>query len=208
MIRLAIAKGRISSEAETLLAQAGLEFPSFDDTRKLIISDKSGLYEVLLVKPADTAVYVETGVADCGIVGRDVIEETDPDVFRLFSMPFAQCKMCVAGKEGFEYKAAKKIVAASKYVRCAERHFKQKQIPCNVIMLNGSVEIAPLLDMSDVIVDIVQTGKTLKENGLVVLEEVFDIAPVFITNKAALKTKQKELYELIDILEKQAGISQ
>ena len=200
MIRIAMAKGRISSEAVTLLKDHDVIFEGANDTRKLIIIDSTKRFELILVKPSDTPVYVEKGVADCGIVGRDVILELEPDVYSLFSIPVSKCKLCVAGKPGVDIRKMKHVTAASKFVESAHRYFEKEGISHDVVLLNGSVELAPLLGMSDVIVDIVQTGTTLKENGLVILEEICDISPVFIVNKAALKTKYDELSELITML--------
>ena len=203
VIRIAMAKGRISGEAVDLLKKYGVVFEGANDSRKLIIPDTTSRYELILVKPADTPVYVERGVAECGIVGRDVILESDPDVYSLFSIPAAQCRLCVAGKPGTDIYKMKHVTAASKFTDSAHRFFEKKGISHDVVLLNGSVELAPLLGMSDVIVDIVETGSTLRENGLVILEEICDIAPVFIVNKAALKTKYDELAELIMMLKGQ-----
>lgn len=200
MIKIAVAKGRISKEAIRMLAEHQIYFEDPDDTRKLIITDAGNQYQIILVKPSDTAVYVQQGVADCGIVGRDILVEDDPDVYRLFALDIGKCKMCVAGKIGTDIHSMEKVKAASKYVNSAKAYFDSIGKDCEIIKLNGSVELAPLLNMSDVIVDIVQTGSTLKENGLVVLEEIYDISSVFIVNKAALKTKHDELKKLIGIL--------
>ena len=199
LIRIAVAKGRVSKEAIALLAEHGVHFEDSDTSRKLIIPDIENKYEIILVKPSDTAIYVEQGVADCGIVGKDILAEDDPDVYRLFALDIGKCKMCVAGKEGTDIHILEKVVVASKYVNSAKTYFESIGKDCEVIKLNGSVELAPLLHMSDVIVDIVQTGTTLKENGLVILKEIYDISSVFIVNKAALKTKHDELIHLMEM---------
>ncbi len=201
MIRIAVAKGRIAKEAIRLLAQHDICFEDIEETRKLIIADRSGEYEIILVKPSDTAVYVEQGVADCGIVGKDMLVEENPDVYRLFALNIGRCSMCVAGAPDTDFKSFDKVIAASKYVNSAKRYFDSIGKEYEIIKLNGSVELAPLLHMSDVIVDIVQTGSTLKENGLVVLEKIYDISSVFIANKAALKIKHDEIRKLMDILD-------
>lgn len=200
MIKIAVAKGRVAKEAVRLLEAHQILFEDIEDTRKLIINDKQDRYQIILVKPTDTAVYVEQGVADCGIVGRDILMEDEPDVYRLFSLDIGKCKMCVAGREGTDIHSMNKIKAASKYVNSAKNYLESIGKEYEIIKLNGSVELAPLLQMSDVIVDIVQTGTTLQENGLVVLEEIYDISSVFIVNKAALKTKHEELTALINML--------
>ena len=199
LIRIAVAKGRVSKEAIALLAEHGVIFKDHDTSRKLIIPDTEHKYEIILVKPSDTAIYVEQGVADCGIVGKDILTEDEPAVYRLFGLDIGKCKMCVAGKEGTDIHKLEKVTVASKYVNSAKSYFSSIGKDCEVIKLNGSVELAPLLHMSDVIVDIVQTGTTLKENGLVILEEIYDISSVFIVNKAALKTKHDELIHLIEM---------
>ncbi len=201
MIRLAVAKGRVAKEAVKLLGNYGIEFAEdVSTTRKLIIPDTTGRYEIVLVKPADAPIYVEQGVCDCGIVGRDIITENDSDVFVLFSLDIGKCSLCVAGKEGTDYRNIKNLRVASKFVNSAKAFLDSQGIEHSIIRLNGSVELAPILDMSDVIVDIVETGTTLRENGLVVLEKINDISSVFIVNKAALKTKYKDIKILMDIL--------
>lgn len=199
MIRIAVAKGRVAKEALAMMATHGIYFEDIEETRKLIVPDTENRYELILVKPSDTAVYVEQGVADCGIVGKDILVEDSPDVYRLFALDIGRCKMCVAGKPDVDFRKMERVVAASKYVNSAKEYFKSIGIDYEVIKLNGSVELAPLLNMSDVIVDIVQTGSTLRENGLVVLEEIYDITSVFISNKAALKTKHDEMEQLIQL---------
>ncbi len=199
MIRIAVAKGRVAKEALAMMAAHGIHFEDIEETRKLIVPDTENRYELILVKPSDTAVYVEQGVADCGIVGKDILVEDSPDVYRLFALDIGRCKMCVAGKPDVDFRKMERVVAASKYVNSAKEYFKSIGIDYEVIKLNGSVELAPLLNMSDVIVDIVQTGSTLRENGLVVLEEIYDITSVFISNKAALKTKHDEMEQLIQL---------
>ena len=199
MIRIAVAKGRVAKEALAMMATHGIYFEDIEETRKLIVPDTENRYELILVKPSDTAVYVEQGVADCGIVGKDILVEDSPDVYLLFALDIGRCKMCVAGKPDVDFRKMERVVAASKYVNSAKEYFKSIGIDYEVIKLNGSVELAPLLNMSDVIVDIVQTGSTLRENGLVVLEEIYDITSVFISNKAALKTKHDEMEQLIQL---------
>lgn len=202
MLRIAVAKGRVAKEALAMMADHGIHFDDIEETRKLIIPDTLNQYELILVKPSDTAVYVEQGVADCGIVGKDILVEDNPDVYRLFALDIGRCKMCVAGRPETDFRKMEKVVAASKYVNSAKDFFNNIGIDYEIIKLNGSVELAPLLNMSDVIVDIVQTGSTLKENGLVVLEEIYDITSVFIANKAALKTKHDEMETLIKLFQR------
>jgi len=200
VIRIALAKGRVSSCVLAILSQHGLSFGEGEEARKLILSEPTGAFELILVKPADTPIYVENAVADCGIVGRDILMESDPDVYRLFALDAAQCALCVAGRPGTDFRSMGHLTVASKYTKSADSYFNALNIPHTLIKLNGSVELAPILGMSDVIVDIVETGNTLRANGLAVLETICEIRPVFIVNKAALKTKYEELNALIDII--------
>ncbi len=201
MIRLAVAKGRVAKEAVKMLANYGIEFTEdVSTTRKLIIPDTTGNYEIVLVKPADAPIYVEEGVCDCGIVGRDIIVENDSDVFVLFPLDIGKCSLCVAGKEGTDIRKIPNLKVASKFVNSSAAFLQAQGIESTIIKLNGSVELAPILGMSDVIIDIVETGTTLRENGLVVLEKITDISSVFMVNKAALKTKYKDIKKLMDIL--------
>lgn len=200
-LRLAVAKGRVAKEAVRMLGKFGIEFTEdVSTTRKLIVPDVTGNFEIVLVKPADAPVYVEEGVCDCGIVGRDIITENDSDVFVLFSLDIGKCALCVAGKEGTDYRNIQGLKVASKFVNSARNFLNSQGIEADIIKLNGSVELAPILGMSDVIIDIVETGTTLRENGLVVLEKINDISSVFMVNKAALKTKYKDIKSLMDIL--------
>lgn len=199
MIRIAVAKGRIANDAIKLFEKHNIFFPDLSDTRKLVVADTTNQYEIFLVKPSDTAIYVEQGVADCGIVGRDILMEDDPGVFRLFPLDIGVCKMCVVGYADCDYKNLEKPVVATKFVNSAKNYFEMLNKECEIIKLNGSVELAPILKMSDVIVDIVQTGKTLVENGLSVLDDIYDISSVFIANKVALKTKKEQLMLISEI---------
>ncbi len=200
MIRIALAKGRVAKQAIKLFAEFGIHFSDFENNRKLIISDDKGLVEIVLVKPSDTHIYVETGVCDCGIVGKDILLEDNPDVYRLLALNIGICKMCICGYEGYDIRKSNKITAASKFINIGKEYFIRENINANFIKINGSVELAPILNMSDVIVDIVETGSTLKENGLCVLEEICDIFSCFIVNKAAFKMKYDEIYPFMEKL--------
>ena len=202
MIKIAVAKGRVAKQAIKLFKEFGVTFSDFDLNRKLILNSDDGSVQMVLVKPSDTPIYVETGVCDCGIVGKDILFEDNPDVYRLFPLNIGRCKMCVAGFEGTNIRNMKNIVVASKFVNTAKGYFDSLDIKSKIIKINGSVELAPLLNMSDVIVDIVESGVTLKENGLCVLEEIFDIYSVFIVNKASLKMKHSSLKPFIENLQK------
>lgn len=202
MIKIAVAKGRVAKQAIKLFAAFGITFSEFDSNRKLVLNSDDNSVQMVLVKPSDTPIYVESGVCDCGIVGKDILLEDNPDVYRLFPLNIGKCKMCVAGFEGTDIRNTKEIVAATKFVNIAKEYFDKLDIKVKLIKINGSVELAPILNMSDVIVDIVESGITLKENGLTVLEEIFDIYSVFIVNKASLKMKHSTLKPFIENLRK------
>ncbi len=202
MIRIAVAKGRVAKQAIKLFNEFGIYFSDYDTNRKLILDSDDGSVQMVLVKPSDTPIYVESGVCDCGIVGKDILLEDNPDVYRLLPLNIGKCRMCVCGYSGTDIHSMKQIVVASKFVNIAKGYFDQLGKDTRIIKINGSVELAPMLHMSDVIVDIVESGVTLKENGLSVLEEIVDIYSVFIVNKASLKMKHSLLKPFIDNLEK------
>ncbi len=197
-IRIALAKGRVARKAITLLKEIGYDFPDYQpESRKLIFRDTTAAIEFFLVKSPDVGTYVEKGAADIGIVGRDVLMEHPANVYELLNLNIGQCKMCVAGFADTHIQFDKKLVVGTKYPNIAKAYFNQKDQPVDLIMINGSVELAPILGLSDCIVDIVESGSTLKENGLVVLEEICDISSRLIVNQVSLKTKRKEIEPVI-----------
>lgn len=200
MIKIAVAKGRVARQAIKLFNEFGITFSDFDTNRKLILDSDDGSVQMVLVKPSDTPIYVESGVCDCGIVGKDILLEDNPDVYRLLPLNIGKCKMCVCGYDTTDIHSMKQIVVASKFVNIAKSYFDSLGMQTKIIKINGSVELAPILHMSDVIVDIVESGETLRENGLSVLEEIVDIYSVFIVNKASLKMKHSTLKPFIDNL--------
>lgn len=202
MIKIAVAKGRVAKQAIKLFASFGITFSEFDLNRKLILESDNKEVQMVLVKPSDTPIYVESGVCDCGIVGKDILLEDNPDVYTLFPLNIGKCKMCVAGFSETNIHKMKQITVASKFVNIAKNYFDTLNMETKMIKINGSVELAPLLKMSDVIVDIVESGVTLRENGLEVLEEICDIYSVFIVNKASLKMKHNKLKPFMENLQK------
>lgn len=201
-VKIAIAKGRTADEAIKLLATAGVEFADYNkNSRKLVFTDTSNRVEMILVKSGDVPIYVEKGAADIGIVGKDILLEEDADVFEVLNLEFGKCRMCVCGRKDFELSFNRKLIVASKYPRIAKNYFDLKGIHCEVIKLNGSVELAPIIGLADVIVDIVESGKTLKENQLEVLKDICDISTRLIVNKVSLKTKSAIIKDLISKLE-------
>ena len=169
MLHIALAKGRIARKVMKSLSDGGYQFPDYsDDSRKLIFTDKEGRIRVTLVKSPDVAVYVRRGAADAGIVGKDVLmEDGEEDVYEILDLGIGKCRMAVSGIKGKRNVMNKRILTvASKYPSIARKYFAGRFQPIDIIKLNGSVELAPLVGLSDVIVDIVETGTTLRENGL------------------------------------------
>jgi ATP phosphoribosyltransferase len=171
-LRIALPKGRLFEETLEFFKGKGILEETFEEGRRLQV--RVGDYEFLLVKPFDVPVYVENGVADLGVVGYDVLLEREPEVYELYDLGIGFCRLVIAGKEERlgQYKKASFLRVATKYPKITREFFLEKGIKTKVIYLNGSVELAPLLNLSDVIMDLVQTGRTLKENNLVVFEEI------------------------------------
>ena len=203
MLTIAIAKGRMQNEALRLLAGAGV---SVSDealrSRRLAVEDESGAYRFVFVKPADVPVYVEHGIADCGIVGRDVLLESEADLLQPLDLGIAACRIVVAARDGVKLKEMAALRVATKYPRVAEMHFGSLGIPVEIIELSGSVELAPVLDLADCIVDLVETGRTLAENGLSVVEVITDSTGRFVVNRASYQLKSEPVAELVDALAK------
>ncbi|RYG74286.1 ATP phosphoribosyltransferase [Lentibacillus lipolyticus] len=200
-LTLALAKGRTAEDSINLLNKAGIHFDSLtEDSRKLVFHDDSNMIQLIFVKAVDVPTYVENGAADLGIVGKDNIMEEQPDIYELLDFQFGKCKFAVAGFTGTELDTNKTLTVASKYPNAAKKHFHRKGIPIQTIKLNGSVELAPIIGLADVIVDIVETGNTLRENGLSVLEEMEAISTRLIVNKASFTTKSDSVHTFIHTL--------
>ncbi|MDO4288667.1 MAG: ATP phosphoribosyltransferase [Eubacterium sp.] len=201
-IRFALAKGRVAKKAIALLKALGYVFPDYDpDSRKLIFEDTTGSIAFFLVKSPDVPTYVEKGAADIGIVGKDVLLEHPADVYELLNLNIGQCKMCIAGFAGTPLRSEKKLVVGTKYPVIAKNYFNGIDQPVDLIKINGSVELAPILGLSDCIVDIVESGSTLRENGLSVLGEICDISSRLIVNRVSLKTKSASINPIIEQFE-------
>lgn len=201
-VKIALAKGRTADVAIEMMAQAGIVFKDYSkSSRKLIFKDSTGEVEMILVKSGDVPIYVEKGAADIGVVGKDVLLEEEADIFEVLNLKFGRCRMCVCGRKDFELSFNRKLIVASKYPKIAKNYFESKGIHCEIIKLNGSVELAPIIGLADVIVDIVESGKTLKENHLEVLKEICDISARLVVNKVSLKTKSEIIKSLINKLE-------
>jgi ATP phosphoribosyltransferase len=198
-LTIALAKGRLAEEAVQLLVKCGIDCADvLNPTRKLELYDKSGKIRFIFVKPADVPTYVERGVADIGVCGKDTLLEEDKSVLEMLDLRFGACKLCIAG---FEDKARSDIRVATKYVNCAKKIFAAKAVNVEIIKLNGSVELGPVIGLSDVILDVVESGKTLKENGLKVLEEIYDCSARLIVNRVSLRLKQNIILPLLESME-------
>lgn len=199
MINIALPKGRLGEKVYNLFATAGYECPSIlENSRKLIFENAEKGVRYFWVKPSDVSIYVERGAADIGVCGKDILEEYAPDVYELLDMKTGVCRMAVAARKGFYDDGRKTLKVATKFVNAAKRHYAAKSRDIDIIHLNGSIEIAPILGLSDVIVDIVETGTTLKENDLEVIETIFPISARLIANKASFKFKTEEIEDLTE----------
>lgn len=204
MLNVALPKGRLGDKVYDLLARAGYGCSeNYNETRKLVVENPDAGIRYFLVKPSDVAIYVEHGAADIGIVGKDILAESGADVYELLDTGLGKCRMCVAGMKDFRDDESRSLRVATKFVNIAKRHYAQLGRDIDIIKLNGSIELAPILGLSDVIVDIVETGTTLKENNLTVLEEFMPISARFIANKASSKFKEKELQTLLQKLKEE-----
>ncbi len=204
MLRIALPKGRLGNKVYNFLSKCGYECEDvLTDTRKLILTNDKNNASYFMVKPADVTVYVEYGAADIGIVGKDCLIESGYDVYELLDLGFGKCDMCVAGKANFVDDTSRPLRVATKFPLIAKNYFDSKNRNIEIIKLYGSIELAPILNISDVIVDIVETGLTLKENGLVVLEKIMPISARLIANKSAYKFKKEEIDNLAKNLRKE-----
>ena len=203
-ITIALSKGRLADKAIEILDGCGIDCSELkNETRKLKISDKSGKYNFIFVKPSDVPTYVERGAADLGVVGKDTLLEEDKDIYELIDLKIAKCKLAVAGFKGFNYSNLdKNLRVATKYIRVATNFFYKKGIAVDIIKLHGSVELAPLIRLADVIVDVVESGKTLKANGLEVLEDICECSAKLVVNKASLKTRSSIIEPLLKEIKK------
>lgn len=201
MLTVALPKGRLGESVYKILENAGYACPEMNESsRKLVFENKETGVRYLQVKPSDVAVYVERGAADVGIAGKDILEENSPRVYELLDLGFGKCRMAVAAKNGFVDNPSRTLRVATKFVNIASRHYGSKGRNIDIIPLHGSIELAPITGMSDVIVDIVESGSTLKENNLSVVEEFMQISARFIVNEASYKFKEAEIVRMLDKL--------
>ena len=198
MISVALPKGRLGSKVFDIFEKIGYDCDEMhSDSRQLIFTSEENGISYFLVKPSDVSIYVEHGAADIGIVGKDILLEYEPDVYELLDLNIGKCNMCVAGKNDFKDNPDVSLRVATKFVNIAKTYYKSINRDIEIIKLNGSIELAPILNLSDVIVDIVETGTTLKENNLSVLTKIIPISARLIANKASYKFKTDEIQNII-----------
>ncbi|MFD2671011.1 ATP phosphoribosyltransferase [Marinicrinis sediminis] len=203
-LKVAMPKGRIYKQATKLFKEAGLPTPEdYGDSRKLIIPVPELEMEFIMAKPVDVPTYVEYGAADIGLVGKDVLMEEDRDVYELLDLGIAKCRMSIIGTKDWEPVFNPKV--ATKYPNVASQYFRQQGQQVEVIKLNGSIELAPLIGLADRIVDMVETGQTIRENGLEELEEMFSITSRLIANRVSYRLKNERIQRLCDQLQSVIG---
>ena len=202
MINVALPKGRLGEKVYGMFAAAGYECPSIlEPNRKLIFENEATGVRYFWVKPSDVAIYVERGAADIGVAGKDILLEYRPEVYELLDLNVGRCRMAVAAKKGFRDNPERTLRVATKFTRIAREYYAGLGRDIDIIHLNGSIEIAPILGLSDVIVDIVETGTTLRENHLEVREEIVPISARLIANKSGFKFKRAAVERLMAGLE-------
>ena len=201
MLNVALPKGRLGDKVYGLLARIGYGCAEdYNATRKLVVENPEAGIRYFLVKPSDVAIYVEHGAADVGIVGKDILTEASADVYELLDTGLGRCRMCVAAPNDYQDDPSRPVRVATKFVNIAKNYYASIGRDIDIIKLNGSIELAPILGLSDVIVDIVETGTTLRENGLKVVTEFLPISARFIANKASYQFKHREVDRMIEQL--------
>ncbi|MBQ6998018.1 MAG: ATP phosphoribosyltransferase [Oscillospiraceae bacterium] len=194
MLNVALPKGRLGEKVYTMMEKAGFACPAiYENNRKLIFENPEKGVRYFWVKPSDVAIYVERGTADIGIVGKDILLEYEPDVYELLDLNIGKCRMAVAAPKGFRDDPRRTLRVATKFSNIAARYYRGIGRDIDIIHLNGSIEVAPILGLSDVIVDIVETGTTLKENDLEVLQTIVPISARLIANKASYKFQSETI---------------
>lgn len=198
-MNIALPKGRLGDKVYDLLDSVGYDCREiYQDNRQLVFENAERGVRYFLVKPSDVAIYVEHGAADVGIVGKDILLEGDADVYELLDLGIGCCRVCVAGKVDYREDPDRRLRVATKFVNIAKGYYAAMNREIEIIKLNGSIELAPILGLSDVIVDIVESGATLRENNLKVLAEVVPVSARFIANKAAYKFKHDEISLMLE----------
>ena len=204
MINIALPKGRLGEKVYDILERSGYGCPSIKEQgRRLTFESYENGVRYFWVKPSDVPIYVERGAADIGIAGKDILLEHSSDVYELCDLGIGKCRMAVAAKRDFRDDNRRPLKVATKFVKIAKDYYSGVSRDIDIIKLNGSIELAPLLGLSDVIVDIVETGATLRENGLEVKEEIVNISARLIANKAAYKFKGEEIARIRERISKE-----
>ena len=204
MLTIALPKGRLGDKVYDMLASAGYDCPGYyDKNRKLVFESPERGVRYILVKPSDVAIYVEHHAADVGIVGKDILLEQNSDVYELLDLNIGKCRMCVAAPENYVEDKDRTLRVATKYVNIAKEFYSKRNRSIEIIKLNGSIELAPILGLTDVIVDIVETGGTIRENHLKVIEEFKNISARFIANKTSFKFENDIITDMMKKLEEQ-----
>ena len=198
MLNIALPKGRLGEKVYAMFEKAGFPCPSIkENNRKLIFENEECGVRYFWVKPSDVVIYVERGAADIGVAGKDILLEYEPDVYELLDLNLGKCRMAVAAKAGFRDDTRRTLRVATKFSNIAQNYYRSKGRDIDIIHLNGSIEIAPILGLSDVIVDIVETGTTLKENNLLVYDNIVPISARLIANKASYKFKGQQIDKIL-----------
>ena len=204
MLNVALPKGRLGEKVYAMFENAGFECPSIkEQNRKLIFENEECGVRYFWVKPSDVAIYVERGAADIGVAGKDILLEYEPDVYELLDLDIGKCRMAVAAKSDFRDNPQRTLTVATKFSNITRDFYASKGRDVDIIHLNGSIEIAPILGLSDVIVDIVETGTTLKENNLEVFETIVPISARLIANKAGFKFKSEQIESIVRSIKEQ-----
>ncbi|MBR3778898.1 MAG: ATP phosphoribosyltransferase [Clostridia bacterium] len=202
MLNIALPKGRLGEKVYAMFKAAGFPCPAIEEqNRKLIFENEEVGVRYFWVKPSDVAIYVERGAADIGVAGKDILLEYRPRVYELLDLDVGKCRMAVAAPKGFRDDPTRTLRVATKFSRIARDHYAGKGRDIDIIHLNGSIEIAPILGLSDVIVDIVETGTTLKENDLEVIENIVPISARLIANTSSFKFKNDAIEKLLTQME-------
>lgn len=206
MLNIALPKGRLGEKVYAMFEAAGFECPSIkENNRKLIFENAEKQVRYFWVKPSDVAIYVERGAADIGVAGKDILLEYEPDVYELLDLNLGKCRMAVAAPADFRDNENRTLRVATKFTNIAAAYYAGIGRQIDIIKLNGSIELAPILGLSDVIVDIVETGTTLKENNLAVMQTILPISARLIANKASFQFKGQQIESLLDQVRNQVN---
>lgn len=204
MLNVALPKGRLGEKVYAMFEAAGFECPSIkENNRKLIFENEEKQVRYFWVKPSDVSIYVERGAADIGVAGKDILLEYEPNVYELLDLDIGKCHMAVAGPKNFNDDGTRTLRVASKFTNIASNYYDSIGRDIDIIKLNGSIEIAPILGLSDVIVDIVETGTTLRENNLEVKTKFLPISARLIANKSAYIFKREQIEKIVASIKEQ-----